>query len=84
MSQQDLKKTVTAILSTCNLPTTYIDSIASEQSLFRSSQTTLRSRVYTYTEQADKHYEEYDYTNNSRIKRPEKKTRPPKEFQSLR
>lgn len=83
MAQQDLKKTVTAILSTCNLPTTYIDSIASEP-LFRSSHTTLRSRVYTYTEQADKHYEEYDYTNNSRIKRPEKKTRPPKEFQSLR
>lgn len=82
LAQQDVRKAVTVILSTCNLPTTYVDQIAPEPK-FDPAQA-LRSRVYTYTQQARKHYEEYDYTNNSRIKRPERKTKPPKELQSLR
>ncbi|XP_054284196.1 T-cell activation inhibitor, mitochondrial-like [Macrosteles quadrilineatus] len=81
LKEQDLSKTLTVILSTCNLPTTYVDKIASKSP--ETTRPSFRDQVYHYTQRTNKKYNEYDYTDNSRIKRPERKPKPPKEFQTL-
>uniref|UniRef100_A0A1B6M2B5 DUF4460 domain-containing protein n=1 Tax=Graphocephala atropunctata TaxID=36148 RepID=A0A1B6M2B5_9HEMI len=78
----DIRETVTVILTSCNLPTTYVDNIAPTP--VYKYDPSYRSKVYRYTQEPSTNYNEYDYTYNSRIKRPERKTKPPKEFQSLR
>jgi len=82
LEEQDLTKTLTVILSTCNLPTTYVDNILSKTPK-ATQYSSFRDHVYNYTQRADRNYDEYNYTHDSRIKRPERKPKPPKEFQTL-
>lgn len=83
LSQRDVRKTVVTILSSCNLPTTYVDSLKSESKSYMSSPLQdFHVRVSNFTNRTYYEYD-YDYTNNPRIKRQERK-RLVKEDQSLK
>ncbi|XP_075212221.1 T-cell activation inhibitor, mitochondrial-like isoform X1 [Lycorma delicatula] len=74
LSQSDVRKTVVSILSSCNLPTTYVDSITPTQPPAPKSKPDFRTKVR-------QQYSDYNYNTQSNIKEKIKKS---KENESLR
>uniref|UniRef100_A0A1B6DS34 DUF4460 domain-containing protein n=2 Tax=Clastoptera arizonana TaxID=38151 RepID=A0A1B6DS34_9HEMI len=68
LQQRDVRKTVMSILSSCNLPTTYVENIAPtsdpdyQPKHFHMKVNNFNMRPYSY---------DYDFTSNPRIKRSE-------------
>lgn len=82
LSQRDVRKTVVTILSSCNLPTTYVDNLKPEPTPYTTPRQEFHVRVSNFTNRSTYDYD-YDFTNNPRIKRQERK-RLVKEDQSLK